>query len=334
MQTLRSLWSSIRECLRPTPQDDLPAPAASSIPPVADQPVDPSAIAEGAVFLHTSVDSCVHAVWRSTTGDRDETTFTAPGTARTLSADLALSAFAWIYQRASVETGTPVPVWVGHRATRRGLMELAGSFPAVRLLDRLGRIAPAGCPAPAPPAPSTAPAEPSEPLVVATDASVGCRAEAGIACVAEGGAYAQGFAPTRDVTLAELLAIRLALTTLAGPLIVLTDSRSALSRIQHPSTATAKQRAVVTEIHRLRRGRAVAFRWVKGHNGHALNEAADRLAVAARRAHEFNQTAHIRRQIAAGIVADLGAQLRREARPRIAQRLGDACRASVYRQRV
>ncbi len=307
MQTLRSLWNSIRELFRPTPQDDLPAPSVSLVPPVVDRSADTFPIAEGAVFLHTGLDSCVHAVWLSTTGDRDETTFTAPGTARTLNASLALSAFAWIYERASAETGTPVPVWVGHGATRRGLMELAGSFPAVSFLDRLGRIAPVGCPAPPALIPPARPPEPAEPLVVATDASVGNRAEAGIACVAEGGAYAQGFAPTRDVTLAELLAIRLALTTFAGPLIVLTDSRGAISRIQHPSAATAKQRAAVTEIHRLRKGRAVTFRWVKGHNGHALNEAADRLAVAARRAHEFNQASHIKRRIAAGIVADLAA---------------------------
>lgn len=310
MRPFRSIWNSLLEFVRPTRTASTGQPAASLLvdPPDSDAATAPPPTAEGAVFLHTGGNACVHAVWRSAAGEREETAFTAPGQAHSTNADLALSAFAWLYERACSQTGRPVPVWVGHGATRRGLIELAASFPAVSFLGEASRIAPVSCPttedaASAVPAPVT----PAEPQVVATDASVGKRAGAGIACVAECGEYGQGFAPTGDVTLAELLAIRLALTSFAGPLTVLTDSRAALSRIQHPSTATAKQRATLTKIQRLRKGRVVTFHWVKGHNGHALNEAADRLAVAARRAHEFNQAAHIKSRIAAGIVADLAA---------------------------
>ncbi|MFD4184145.1 hypothetical protein [Rhodococcus sp. NPDC058514] len=51
------------------------------------------------------------------------------------------------------------------------------------------------------------------------------------------------------------------------------------------------------------RRRRVRFSWERGHAGHPLNEAAHRLAIAARRNHEFNVAASTRAAITDNIVA-------------------------------
>lgn len=136
------------------------------------------------------------------------------------------------------------------------------------------------------------------PLVVCADGSAGRGgpAVAGIAWVAADGDFAWDTVATRSALVAELAAIEAAI--LAAPakraLVVLTDSRPAIHAIETltrtgivPLRATAPHRQaatkLITRVVRESARRAVELRWVRGHAGHPLNEAADRLAVQARR---------------------------------------------------
>lgn len=124
---------------------------------------------------------------------------------------------------------------------------------------------------------------PGRALVVATDASVGLgRKSAGLGCVDERGRQVTGRLRSRNVLYCELRAIQLALEHFRGPLRILTDCLHAVQRINdpHPDPRPGRVEALVDTIRELPEQRGSSVEWVRGHNGHPLNEAADRLAMA------------------------------------------------------
>ena len=104
------------------------------------------------------------------------------------------------------------------------------------------------------------------------------------------GRYGYGTLRTTDILVAELSGIhQLLLSAEDGErLIVRTDSRSALysltrdigvTRARHSNAAENLVRSIKQSAHRME---SVEYGWVKGHDGHPLNDAADRLARLAR----------------------------------------------------
>lgn len=105
--------------------------------------------------------------------------------------------------------------------------------------------------------------------------------------------------PTGGILAGELAAMRRGLQNTVsahpvlrrgvGSLSVLTDSKPALAlldRVRKNVIRNYDDMIAVREAQRilgLARGANVSFAWVRGHNGHSLNELADRLAVLARR---------------------------------------------------
>ena len=124
-------------------------------------------------------------------------------------------------------------------------------------------------------------------LVIATDASIiPGQAGAGISAVASDGTVWQDRLPgTTDITWAEMKAIHAAITQHPGhhELLVLSDSKAAIAFANGTAIPTqTRMRRLATQIGALRAGRAIEITWVRAHNGHALNEAADALARQAR----------------------------------------------------
>ena len=78
-----------------------------------------------------------------------------------------------------------------------------------------------------------------------------------------------------------------------GTLTVLTDSRAALDLLERSRTDETLSGEDTDSVHECRRilgsarGIDIRFEWVRGHDGHPLNEIADRLAVLARRNREM-----------------------------------------------
>lgn len=153
----------------------------------------------------------------------------------------------------------------------------------------------------------TAAQEPQRPLQVATDASVSKRGSAGIACVDENGRQHTMRLHSRNTVYCELRAIRMALANFSGPLRILSDSQSSITLITNQDSTARRShvQALVEQIRTLMANRDVTLEWVRGHNGHPLNEAADRLAMAARRARELSTPRPIAQQIKQQIVTDL-----------------------------
>lgn len=146
------------------------------------------------------------------------------------------------------------------------------------------------------------------PLRVATDASVGQGSKsAAFACVDERGRQFTWRLRSSDVTYCELRAIRFALDHFSGPLRILTDSLAAVQLIENPDRQTRQPRlqALVDQIRSIAASRDITVEWVRGHSGHPLNEAADRLAMAARRARELSTPASVADRISQRIVHDL-----------------------------
>lgn len=137
------------------------------------------------------------------------------------------------------------------------------------------------------------------PLTVATDASVGhVRGAplAGTAWVSAAGDYEIGVCTTRVPLVGELAAIHRAVTCphLTGPLTVLSDCRPAVHALgtvletgRIPTAGHIRENHQIARLLRLivveLRRRPIDVAWVKGHDGHGLNDIADRLAVQARR---------------------------------------------------
>ncbi|WP_461186545.1 RNase H family protein [Arthrobacter sp. Z4-13] len=124
--------------------------------------------------------------------------------------------------------------------------------------------------------------------VIATDASiVPGKAGAGIAAVGSDGLVWQDRLPgTCDITWAELKAIHAAITHHPGKnLLVLSDSQGAVAFANGTAVpAQARMRRLAAQIQALRTDRSIEITWIRSHNGHPLNEAADAMARHARRA--------------------------------------------------
>jgi len=112
-----------------------------------------------------------------------------------------------------------------------------------------------------------------------------------------------------DILTGELLAIRCGIQSLIssypvpvhgqGTVVIQSDSKAALSLLRivgagrQPSSFTTDQIKLAKRILDECGHMPLVFRWVKGHQGDEGNEAADRLAVLARRNREFGVTTEI-----------------------------------------
>lgn len=165
-------------------------------------------------------------------------------------------------------------------------------------------------------APPAAPAQPriTRRITVATDGSCSRRAM-GMAWATEDGRFnAQATARgPRCALTAELHAIHLALKAFpyGQSLRLLVDSRSAIKVVEEArngrvaNAVTGHTYHLATALTALLHDHDVSVSWVKGHNGHPLNETADRLAVAARRGLELQQPEIARDLVFSNIVNEL-----------------------------
>ena len=112
-----------------------------------------------------------------------------------------------------------------------------------------------------------------------------------------------------DILTGELLAIRWGVQSLIsrhpvpvegqGTVVIQSDSKAALRLLRivgagrRPGSFTTDQIKLAKRILDECAHMPVEFRWVKGHHGHEANEAADRLAVLARRNREFGVTSEV-----------------------------------------
>jgi ribonuclease HI len=124
----------------------------------------------------------------------------------------------------------------------------------------------------------------------------------GLACVSADGRWRQKLlTSSQDNLLGELCAIELALEMGRGPIEVLSDAAYALSWIERPGSATTRAREYAARRIRVAmRHRDVRLVWVKGHSGHPLHDAADRLARAAL----IQREPALARQLAEQIIVD------------------------------
>jgi ribonuclease HI len=139
----------------------------------------------------------------------------------------------------------------------------------------------------------------SNELVVATDASVNRDAphRNGYAWLASDGTFGIGPAKHTDTNVCELYAILNMLNNVPRTenMRILVDSQVALQTIKFGTSEISKLPPVAGEIAeqiraKLNGYRNVTLEWVKSHNGHPLNEGADRLARNARIAFSHNKT--------------------------------------------
>nr|WP_246303799.1 RNase H family protein [Nocardioides thalensis] len=151
-------------------------------------------------------------------------------------------------------------------------------------------------------------------IVAATDGSCSLKAM-GMAWVTAGGLYETSAVTggPRSSLGAELLAIRMAATAFEvdQPLLLLVDSREAIEICRHCRLGSggvglrAPASTIANQLRDILRGRDIRVEWVKAHNGHPLNHAADRLANAARRAEERGQTQGVTNRTYASIISGL-----------------------------
>lgn len=104
--------------------------------------------------------------------------------------------------------------------------------------------------------------------------------------------FGSGFEPATTNNQMEYRAVIEALRSVPGPVLIESDSSLLIDSMcgwvqgwmkndWKTKTGPVKNRDLIEECLELVARREVLFRWVRGHNGHAGNEHADRLAVAA-----------------------------------------------------
>lgn len=157
------------------------------------------------------------------------------------------------------------------------------------------------------------------PLIVASDASMsGCRnrSTSGWAWIDETGRYSAGIRRGRSILALELHAMwqGLRASPVDRPVVLMTDCRPAIEQLQRvletgvvpDRRGRVGARDASEALHRLvllvgRRHAEV--RWVKGHDGHPLNDAADRMALQVRRAGGVSRIEGLLARIAAEAVS-------------------------------
>lgn len=132
---------------------------------------------------------------------------------------------------------------------------------------------------------------PDRTVEVATDASIALRGgrDAAIAYVSEFGDWSSKIIRTSNICLAELAAVELAIacTPSTRAMRIRTDSQFVAELLNDPARpAPQRYRKPRTKIMAAMKTRQIQVVWVRGHSGDQLNDAADRIAVLTRRAHE------------------------------------------------
>ena len=144
------------------------------------------------------------------------------------------------------------------------------------------------------------------PLRMATDASHN-RGRCGMAWVDEAGGFGVTYGTKMRIAEAETRALHAALKRArhmggARPVLIESDSRRAVDAItadvdvERIQWAHGEAALMVAEARELATDPRITVRWVRGHNGHPLNELADRLAMHERRSRQWN----LDREIVAG----------------------------------
>lgn len=265
--------------------------------------------------IHTGPNTMTCAVLATDTG---VTLFTREGKDDADRYQAGLDAFAALYEQVR---DTSARLHLSDADLRRTLKSVSDSFPAVEFIDtpfgRLGTLLQQASDAIGAHVTALLTEEEARreaahaalpPLVVATDASKARNLHGtGLGCISETGARRMHMVPeARSILEGELLAIEMATTKFSDrDLHILTDSRLAIACLEGTYQGRPGISAVVDRIHRSIKGRAVQFSWVRGHDGHPLNEAAHRLAVAARRCYDANASHAVAEEIARNIVASL-----------------------------
>lgn len=149
---------------------------------------------------------------------------------------------------------------------------------------------------PTPPWPPTVPPSPASTIVYTDGACSGNPGPGGWAWAVPDGEFASGAAPRSTNQRMEVTAVLEAVTSLEGPLEVVSDStyvvncfrdrwwegwlRRGWTNSQKKAVANRDLWEPLIEVYRSDPGR-LRFRWVKGHGTDAMNDLVDRLAVEA-----------------------------------------------------
>lgn len=152
-------------------------------------------------------------------------------------------------------------------------------------------------------------------VYVATDGSVNRFFKGGsYGWIASNGEYGYGFIPrsSSNPLLYELYAISNMLSEIKtkSKICILVDNRLAIKLAKDAEFAanskiTLQEKKVAQYIHKKLAGKShISFSWVKAHNGHPLNEGADRLARNVRLGSSFEQDKSKMKEIAINIVND------------------------------
>lgn len=166
------------------------------------------------------------------------------------------------------------------------------------------------------PGPTPVPAPTS--VVIATDASRGRRGKlTGLGMVTDSGGVVLSSLRAETVLEGEFAAVSAALERYGSRrdvIDILTDSQKVWARMNEEDLLGGRMRGpqekrCVQRVDELRRrGVTVRVHWVRGHNGHVLNDIADRAAVAARRMTQWGlDTTEIRTRLRAELLQALEA---------------------------
>ena len=215
-----------------------------------------------------------------------------------------LDAFEHFYALAEQSIIRPT-LYIDHSGVRTEIRGCAASFPEVvlaenplgclsELLHAAGRALP-DVPRSSP-VPGPARSGKRAPVMqVATDASKRRgRAGVGISAVDAAGGVCVDYLPdVESINLGECLAIEMAVRRHTGRLEILTDSLQVATYLQSddpdvPRWLISSHAGRIRALREKLQSTGSTVRWVRGHDGHQLNEAANRAAIAVRRNNEFD----------------------------------------------